>query len=423
MVKPELMAPAGDFISLRAAINAGADAVYFGVASINMRSNAKNFLIEDIEEISQICHENNVKAYLALNTIIYDSELELASKIINVAKNANIDAIICWDFAIISMAKQADLNIFISTQMSVANSSSIIFFYENFGIKRYVLARECTLKDIRRIKNNLSERLGDRAKEIEIEVFAHGAMCVSVSGRCFMSQFHFNKSGNRGECKQPCRREYTITDERDGKSYILGKDHVMSPKDLCIMPFIEKVLEANVQSFKIEGRGRSPEYVDTTTSCYRKAIDYYFENKDKPDFKENFKALKEDLYKQLDSVFNRGFSPGFFMGKPIDEWTGGNGSKSSHRKVQIGYVTNFYKKPMVVEIKVEGADFEQGQELMFQGKKTGVITLVAKSIEIEHKEIKIARQGTFVGVKIDEEVRRNDKVFKIVPVENDDNAS
>lgn len=416
MVKPELMAPAGDFVSLKAAIDAGADAIYFGVESMNMRSNAKNFSIDDIFEITGICHENNVKAYIALNTIIFDRELTFASEIIKQSKIAKIDAVICWDFSIISMLEEAGLEVFISTQMSVANSQSIIFFYKNFNIKRFVLARECTLSDIIEIKKNLVEQLKEDANKIEIEVFAHGAMCVSVSGRCFMSQFHFNKSANRGECKQPCRREYTITDERDGKSYILGSGHVMSPKDLCTMPFLEKILQADIDSLKIEGRGRSPEYVYTTISCYRKAIDYYFENKDKPDFESKYNKLKKDLYEELDSVFNRGFSPGFFLGKPINEWTGGNGSKSTHKKVQIGYVTNFYKKPMVVEIKVEGAEFEKGQELMFQGKKTGVINLIARSIEVEHNEIQIAKQGTFVGVKVDSEVRRNDKVFKIIPV-------
>jgi putative protease len=415
--KPELMAPAGDMTSLKAAIDAGADAVYFGIASMNMRSSAKNFSEDQLDEIIALCHRNNVKAYLALNTIVFNHELKKAEQLIKKAVDAKVDAIICWDFAIIDMVLQHKAVPFVSTQMSVANSRSMAFLYRHFGIKRFVLARECTLDEIRNIKEELNNMPGNPGKEIEIEIFAHGAMCVSLSGRCFLSEFHFGKSGNRGECKQPCRREYKITEIRDGKSFLIGSNYVMSPKDLCSLPFVDKVLATGIDSLKIEGRGRSPEYVSTVTSCYRRAIDYYCENHKKENFSENFKELKISLVKELKSVFNRGFSEGFLFGRPVSQWTSGNGSKATHRKVQVGIVTNFFKKPMVAEIKVEGRSFKPGDTLMFQGNKTGVKNLTVESIEIEQKPVDVAKRNTYVGVKLSQEVRRNDKVYMIVPVE------
>jgi putative protease len=409
------MAPAGDMPSLRAALNAGADAVYFGASIFNMRSRAKNFSADQMLEIVKICHENKAKAYLTLNTIIFETELEQARSLVKLAAEADVDAIICWDFSIAEFAGDYGIPIFFSTQASVSNSASIQMLYKNFGIKRFVLARECTLEEIELIKRNLTEK--GLADKIELEVFIHGAMCVSVSGRCFLSHFHFGDSGNRGNCRQPCRREYEISEVRDGKSYLLGKDYIMSPKDLCTLPFLEKILEAGPESLKIEGRGRSPEYVSIVTGCYRQFIDFYYENCKLQDFANNLEKLKKILIKKLDSVFNRGFSDGYFMGRQIESWTGGNGSKATHRKVQIGIVTNFYKKPMVAEIKVEDNGFTANEELMFIGNTTGVAFLKAVSIEQKGRRIDIAAPGNFVGVKLDQIVRRNDRVFKMVPVE------
>lgn len=420
--KPELMAPAGDFISLRAALSAGADAVYFGIASMNMRASARNFAPEDMGEIARLCHEAGAKAYLALNTIIFDAEINLADQLVEKAKSSGIDAVICWDFAILDLAFKHGITAFISTQMSVANSASIAFLYEKFGLRRFVLARECTLDEIISIKASLRKRLGDDADNIELEVFAHGAMCVSVSGRCFMSQFHFNQSANRGECRQPCRREFKISDIRDGKEFIIGSDYVMSPKDLCSLPFLEKLLATGVESLKIEGRGRSPEYVSVVTSCYRRFIDFYFASVEKADFSNQLKKLKEELMQELAAVFNRGFSDGFFFGRQIEDWTGGNGSKATHRKVHVGVVTNFFKKPGVAEIKVEGMGFCRGDELMFQGVTTGVITLVAESIEEAFKPVDSAGKNSLVGVKLAGFVRENDQVYRIIPVDELENV-
>lgn len=419
---PELMAPAGDMISLRAALDAGADAVYFGVVSMNMRASARNFAIEDMPAIAEACHKKGARAYLALNTIVFDNELEMADSLIKAAVEAGIDAVVCWDFAILEMALRHGIKPFISTQMSVANSSSLTFLYRHFGIRRFVLARECTLAEIVSMREHLKQSLGAEADNIELEVFAHGAMCVSVSGRCFMSQFHFDASANRGECRQPCRREYLIKDVRDGKEFTLGQDYVMSPKDLCSLPFLEKLLEAGVDSLKIEGRGRSPEYVSVVTSCYRRLIDFYCLNRGKEGFEQQLSELKKELMSRLDSVFHRGFSDGFFFGRQISEWTGGNGSKATHRKVHVGTVTNFFKKVMVAEIKVEGCGFNCGDELMFQGPSTGVVVLEALSIEEAFKPVTSAAKNSLVGVKLAGLVRENDQVYMMVPVDTLENA-
>ena len=395
--KPELMAPAGDMISLRAALEAGADAVYFGVVSMNMRASAKNFAAAEMHEIARICRDYRAKAYLAMNTIIYDNELQLAEDLIKEAVLAGIDAVICWDFAILEIALRHGIEVFVSTQMSVANSASLIFLYRNFGIKRFVLARECTLEEIVSIRGNLRQQLGEAAEKIELEVFAHGAMCVSLSGRCFMSQIVFNKSANRGECRQPCRREYEIRDVRDGKEFLLGRDYVMSPRDLCTLPFLEKLLAAGIDSLKIEGRGRSPEYVSEVTACYRALIDFYYENCQSESFVKELETLKKTLMQRLDAVFHRGFSDGFYFGRQIGEWSGGNGSKATHRKVHVGVVTNFFKKVMVAEIKVEGTGFAQGDELMFQGAATGVVTQIAESLEVVLKPVERAEKNSMVG--------------------------
>lgn len=420
--KPELMAPAGDFISLRAALDAGATAVYFGVAAMNMRASARNFANSEMSEVVQICRQYGAKAYLAMNTIVYDQELELAETLVEQAAAAGVDAIICWDFAIVECAMRYHLEVFVSTQMSVANSAALAFLYRHFGIKRFVLARECTLDEIVSIRRNLVAQLGDDAENIEIEAFVHGAMCVSLSGRCFMSQFAFNQSANRGECRQPCRREYEIRDVRDGKEFLIGSDYVMSPRDLCALPFLDQLLAVGVNSLKIEGRGRSPEYVSEVTACYRAYLDFYQQHRDDDDFVAQSDALKETLMQRLAAVFHRGFSDGFYFGRQIGEWSGGNGSKATHRKVHVGVVTNFFKKVMVAEIKVEGAGFAAGDELMFQGNTTGVLTQKAESIEEAFRPVEKAEKGSLVGVKLAQQVRENDQVYIMIKAEELANA-
>lgn len=416
--KVELMSPAGDIICLKAALDAGADSVYLGLTSKSMRSSAKNFEPEELGHAVELAHERNVKVCLTLNTIIYEHELKELEDAVKLSAEVGVDAIICSDFGVIECVLRHGVEPYVSTQISVSNSAAIASLYLRYGIRRFVLARECTLEEVNLIIRNLQNSLGAEAELIEIEVFVHGAMCVAVSGRCFMSAFMFNNSANRGNCRQPCRREYKITELRDNKSLLLGTDYVMSPNDICTIGCLEKILDSKVKSLKIEGRGRSPEYVFETTSCYRKFIDYYEKHHREPDFNKNLQELKKELSQRLNTVFHRGFSEGFMFGRPISSFSEGNGSKATHRKVYTGIVTNFFKKASVSEIKIESGSIQKGEKLMFQGNKTGVCNYVAESIEENFTETNQAFQGSVVGVKINGTVRKGDKVYRFLPVNN-----
>ncbi|MFC1622554.1 peptidase U32 family protein [Patescibacteria group bacterium] len=413
MKKPELLSPIQDFTSLHSAIENKADAVYFGVQGFNMRAGAKNFAVKDLKKIVKICHNSKVKCYLALNTIIYENELLKVEKILKSAKLAGIDAIICWDMAIIKLAKKLNLEIHLSTQASISNSTALEQ-YKKLGIKRVVLARECDLDDIKKIKKKI---------KIKLETFIHGAMCVSVSGRCFLSQYLYNKSANRGECLQPCRRKYSITqtdftDIKTEKSLELGEDYVLSPKDLCTLPFIEKLIEAGIDVFKIEGRNRSPEYVATVTKVYRQAIDFYTENKKTIKQKNTlnkFNKLKKQLLQELKKVYNRGFSSGFYLGQPINQWTYSYGSQATQKKIHLGKVNHYYSKIKVAEILIKANKILKLKDtIQFQGETTGVFEQKINSIEINHKKIKSAKQNDLIAVQVNKKVRKGDEVYKIV---------
>ncbi len=393
-MKPELIAPAGNWAMLTAAINAGADAVYFGVKQLNMRITAQNFELSELKKVVDYCHKNKVKAYLTLNTIIYDNEIEKLRKVLKEARKAGIDAIIAWDFAVIEEARKLKLPTHLSTQASVANSLSASFF-KKLGIKRIVLARELNLEQIKHIKQE--------NPDLEIECFIHGAMCVSISGRCFLSQEIFRKSANRGECLQPCRREYIIKDPEEGHELILGKSYVLSPKDLCTITFIDKLKKAGITGFKIEGRNRSVEYVKTVTECYRKALD-----------KKLTKSQINQLIKKLKTVYNKKFSTGFYLGLPTaDDFTDIYGSAANQTKHYIGVIKNFYKKIKVAEIKIETGSLKLGDKIMIQGNKTGCFEQKIKSMEINHKKVSKAKKGQRVGIKLNKEARPNDKLFLI----------
>lgn len=392
----ELLSPVSDRVMLKAAIDAGANAVYFGLKNLNMRATAKNFTIEELPEIVKICHDNNVKVFLTVNTIIYNSELEEMKSVIAGAKAAGVDIIICWDMAVINECKKQGIAFHVSTQASVANTEAAKF-YKELGAERIVLARECTLEQIKEIK---------KSSGIEIETFIHGAMCVSVSGRCFMSHHLFNRSANKGDCLQPCRREYKIIDEENNE-LILGNDYVMSPKDLCALPFLDKLIDAGIDCFKIEGRARSPEYVKVVTECYRKAIDAHKQGKFN-------KALVDELVEKLKTVYNRGFSRGFYFGTPTGEdFTDTSGSKATEKKIYVGYITNFFKEPCVAAIKLEAGGVKVGDKIMVQGETTGVKEQIIESMEINHKPVKEAEK-CLVGIKLSFEARENDKVFLLI---------
>jgi putative protease len=390
---PELLSPVQDFTSLKAAIDAGADAIYFGIKELNMRIKAKNFQLKDTKKVIDLCHKNKIKAYLTLNTIIYDREINKVKKILKKLKQEKIDSIICWDFSVIKECEKLNLPIHLSTQANVSNFQTILFLKNKIkNLKRINLARELNLKQIKNIINQIKKN----KLKIEIETFIHGAMCVSISGRCFLSQKIFNKSANRGKCLQPCRRKYIIKDVEEAHELELGKDYIISPKDLCTIKIIDKLIKANINAFKIEGRNRSPEYVKVVTECYREAIDNGFNTK---------------LLTKLKTVYNRGFSTGFYLGKPINEWSKAYGSKATKKKIYLGKVLNYYKKVKVAEILLQTKSLKLNDKIMFQGNKTGVIQQKVNSMEIRNKKINKAKKGQKVGIKTNNRVRENDKVF------------
>jgi putative protease len=395
--KLELMAPAGDWTMLRTAINSGADAVYFGIDKLNMRAKAKNFLVEDLPEITKFCRSNKVKTYLTLNTNVFEDELVEAEKIVVEAKKAVIDRIICWDLAVAELCSKHEFPFCISTQGSVSNSLAASVF-KKLGAIRIVLARECSLEEIKKIR---------ASTDLEIEAFIHGAMCIAVSGRCFMSHHLFNQSANRGECIQPCRREYEVYDTSVDKSLLIGEDYVLSPKDLCTIEFIDQLIEAGIDSFKIEGRKRSPEYVAKVVSVYRRAIDLYFE--------ENLTAeSKLELLKGLETVYNRGFSSGFYFGKPSsEEYAGVTGSKATTRKVYVGRVLNYFKKPNAVHVLIESGKIELNDELLIIGETTGVVEMKLNELSMNDKPADSAEKGNEVTFISTQQVRKNDKVYVI----------
>ncbi len=387
--KYELMAPAGNFPMLVAAIKAEADAVYFGLNDFSMRASSKNFNLDDLDEMRQLCDSSPRKAkmYLTLNTIIYDEELNQLEEIIKQIKG-KVDAVICWDHAVMLLCKIHKIPFFISTQASVANTRAAEY-YKELGAQRVVLARELNLDQIKKISNI-----------IDVECFIHGAMCVAISGRCFMSQFTYDRSANRGECNQNCRRSYTVTDD-SGKELKVENSRIMSAKDLCALPFIEKMKEAGVMSFKIEGRGRDARYVDVVTSVYRKALDGSLSPND----------LQESI-KELEKVFNRQFSSGFYLGKPTDhDFSKTENSAATEVKHTLGKVINYYSNNQVASIKLM-ADLAIGDKIVVIGNKTGIVTLHVSSMEIENEVVEKAIKGDSVGIKIPG-VRKNDTVYII----------
>src|SRR3989344_9038510 len=385
--KYELLAPAGDFPSLIAAIEAGADAVYFGLKDFNMRSSAKNFTIKDLDKIKKLC-QNKVKKYLTLNSIIYDNELPRLESIIKKVKG-KIDAIICWDLSVINLCKKYKIPFHISTQASVSNSSSAKF-YKNLGAERIVLARELNFAQIKKI-----------TKIIDVECFIHGAMCVSISGRCFTSQFLCNKSANRGECLQYCRRPYLIEDE-EGHELKLENNRVMSAKDLCTLPFIEQLKKAGIKAFKIEGRSRHPEYVKTLVSVYRTALD---KTLTKEEIKEKLNELK--------NVYNRGFSSGFYLGLPTsDDFSKSEDGEAKEKKLILGEVIKYWPKVSAAAIKLKTQGLNLDDEIYIIGKQTGLLRVKVTRMEIDHKEIKRAEKGQLVGIKVPK-CKKGDSVYII----------
>ena len=384
----ELLAPAGDFSMLSAAVNAGANAVYFGLQEFSMRTAAKNFTIKDLDEIAKICKPKKVKRYLTLNTIIYNEELKKVEETIKKVKG-KIDAVICWDASVIRFCKKYKIPFFISTQASVSNVESAKF-YKGLGAKRIILARELNLKQIKEI-----------SKVIQIECFIHGAMCVAVSGRCFTSQFLFKKSANRGECLHPCRRSYIVKDE-EGNELKVDNNQIFSAKDLCTLPFIEDMKKAGITAFKIEGRNRDARYVDKVVKIYRKALDK----------KLNKKEIEEGI-KELEKIYNKGFSSGFYIKMPTsDDFSKTQSNASAERKHFVGKVTHYFDKANVAAIKLV-SDLKVGDNIVVIGNSTGIVSSKVDYMEIKNKSVEKAGKGQEVGIKLPT-VRKNDEVYAIL---------
>ncbi|PIN91520.1 protease [Candidatus Pacearchaeota archaeon CG10_big_fil_rev_8_21_14_0_10_35_13] len=386
----ELLAPVGNFKTLHAAVTAGADAVYFGIKSFNMRDSATNFTISELSKVRKYCNsgKKKVKMYLTLNTIIYDNELKKLEEVVKKIKG-KVDAVICWDLSVISLCRKYKIPFHISTQASVSNSKAAKH-YKDLGAERVVLAREVSLKQIKEI-----------SKVIDTEIFGHGAMCVSISGRCFMSQFQHNRSANRGQCTHPCRRSYVVKD-MEGNELKLENNKVMSAKDLCTLPFIEKIKSSGIVSLKIEGRMREPEYVFNVISVYRKALD-----------KKLSKKEVDDSLVKLSEVYNRDFSSGFFLGLPTpDDFTNSENSSSTKTKRFVGKVTNYWKKSGVAAVRLNAGTLKVGDEVIITGENTFISTKIP-SIEINHKNVPSFSKGEIAGIKLPL-CRKNDEVYKVI---------
>ncbi|MEI6758386.1 MAG: peptidase U32 family protein [Chlorobium sp.] len=401
----ELIAPAGDMTGLLTALKAGADAVYFGAEGYNMRAGSSNFTPSDFPALKALCEQYSAKGYLALNTIVYDNELKKMTQTVLAAKKAGFDAVICSDMAVIEACRKAEMPFHISTQASVSNYSAVKF-YAALGAKMIVLARELSLEQVRNIINNIRAD----GLDVRIECFVHGAMCVAVSGRCFMSQELFGRSANRGECVQPCRREYIITDPEENEELELGRDYVMSPKDMCTIEFLDVLMDAGISAFKIEGRSRSPEYIHTATSAYRRAMDFCLNHRNDPEFRSEYSNLTIELKKELALVYNRGFSEGFYFGKPFDAWVREYGSMAQEKKTYIGEVKKYYPKAEVAEIIIYARGLKRGNKLSVLGPKTGVVTLITESFYTNDLPDREAVKGDSVTIKCPK-VRKNDKVY------------
>jgi len=409
--KTELLAPAGCFASLQAAIDNGADAVYFGLAQLNMRARARrSFNVPDLEEIITRAHDAGLKGCLTLNTLLYEHDLNIARKMVETAKEKKVDAIIASDMAAVQMANEAGLEVHLSTQLSLSNYESVKFYAPYCD--RVVLARELNLKMIKSIYDKIKAEglVGRDGREMEIEAFAHGALCIAVSGRCGMSLFTSNASANRGACEQNCRKEYTVTDNETGKQLKIDNQFVMSPNDIATLDFMDEFLAAGIKVLKIEGRGRSPEYVATVTRAYRKAIDAVHAGKFNKEFVKT-------LYPQLESVYNRGLSSGYYLGRE-QGWAADYGNKSKRRKVLVGSVAHAYRKAGVIEVRSAATKLKKGNDILVIGNSTGVIEGKVEEMRVlqENGDMigsDLCSNGQTLTVKVAGNIRTNDKLFKV----------
>ena len=407
----EIMAPVGCFESLHAAIAAGADAVYFGVGVLNMRARSSvNFTLDDLALIVRTAHEAGVKTYLTVNTILYDNEMEQLHATIDRAAAEGVDAIIAADVAAIMYARKKGVEVHISTQCNISNIEAVEFYAQWADV--VVLARELSLEQVRYISEQIAERdiRGPKGERVQIEMFAHGALCMSISGKCYLSEHEENCSANRGACRQICRRKYTITDMQTGRELAVDGRYVLSPKDLCTIDFLDKFIGAGVRVLKIEGRARGAEYVKRVVEGYDSALKAMERGEYTPEY-------AAELKEKLATVFNRGFWEGYYAGRPMAEHSNHYGSSATQRKVYIGRVTNFFKRISVAEVLVEAAPINEGEQLLWMGQTTGVIEQVAAGLVLEEKVVPTIPQGVYCSIKVEQPVRRGDKLYKMVSAE------
>lgn len=399
------MAPAGNFECLTAAIQGGADSIYFGVGNLNMRSHsANNFTPGDIDRIVEICREHRVKTYLTLNIVIYNEDIEPMKKALDAAKKAGISAVIASDMAVVNYARQIGVEVHASTQLNISNFEAVKFYSQFADV--VVLSRELTLGQVKEIKEGIVREgiKGPSGKEVELELFCHGALCMAVSGKCYLSLHHYNASANRGACYQLCRRGYQVTDLETGDSLEIDNKYIMSPKDLCTIEFVDKIIDAGITVFKIEGRARSAEYVKKVTGAYRKAADAVLAGTYTPE-------LITELKKEVSEVFNRGFWDGYYQGARLGQWSDVYGNKATKKKTYVGKVTNYFSNIGVAEILVETGEISVGNTLLIVGPSTGVVELKAEEIRVELQPVQKAVKGEFCSIAVPERLRRSDKVY------------
>ncbi len=405
----ELMLPAGSFASLQAAIDNGADSVYFGVDQLNMRARATmNFTLGDLKEIARRCTQRGLKTYLTLNTIIYDHDLSLIKRIIDQAKQAGISAVIASDQAVIHYAYQQGMPVHISTQLNVTNLETVKFYSVFADVM--VLSRELSLRQVANICQGIQQEqiTGPSGRLVGIEIFGHGALCMAVSGKCYLSLHTQNSSANRGACVQNCRRKYRVIDIEDGHEFELENEYIMSPKDLCTIDILDKVIQAGVKVLKIEGRARAPEYVATVARVYREAIDAYYQG--------TYDQQKVQQWTgQLEKVYNRGFWNGYYMGQQLGEWTDKSGSSATQKKVFIGKGIHYYPKIKVAHFRIDAFELNQGDQILITGPTTGALELTLDSLRVNNREVSKAIKGDECTFKVEKTIRPSDKLYKIVP--------
>ena len=404
----EVMAPAGSYESLMAAIQGGADSVYFGVEQLNMRAaSSNNFTIEDLRNIASICKKNKLRSYLTVNVVVYDHEIEQMHRIIDAAVESGVTAVIASDLSVINYAFAAGIEIHLSTQLNITNIEALKFYSQWADVA--VLARELNLDQVGHIFKSIREQniTGPGGDQIKIEMFAHGALCMAISGKCYLSLHENNKSANRGECYQTCRKSYIAISMESGYELEIDNEYIMSPKDLCTIGFLDKMINAGVRVLKIEGRARSAEYVREVSSCYSEALSAIED--------QTFNKEKTDIWRtRLSSVFNRGFWDGYYLGQTMGEWNSNYGSSATKRKIYLGKITNYFTKLNVAEIKLENGNLSKGDIILITGPTTGVVEYKIDEIRVDLKVTENASKGELCSIKTPDFLRRSDKVYKWV---------